>query len=586
MPQETNLNVSPYFDDFDRNKNYYKVLFKPGLPVQARELTSLQSILQDQVEQIGTHLFKEGSMVIPGQINYNNELLSVEVEEEYLGINIYSILNDLIQVNVRGANSNVTARILYYAEGDASERDYVTLFVNYTGTGVEGKSVFDDDEVLLLEDDFIGAEINLQAGQGISKTAATSSTSIGSAVFLSDGVYFLRGTFVNVPGQTLILDAHGSAPSYRVGLEIYEEFISSGQDPSLTDNAKGFNNYAAPGADRLKITAVLAKRDLDSRKNENFVELMIIRNGNVQHIEDKIKYNELAEELARRTYDQAGNFYVKPFSIHPRESLNDNKGNNGVFTKDQLTYNSNVPSDDLGTYKISPGKAFIRGFEVESKTVHYLDFEKTRSTKILKDQGVNYFTGPTLTLNRVVGAPRLGFSTTSTISLRDTRIGDSATIVAGKEIGVARVYDYALESGSYSSVAPNLNEWDISLYDIQPYTEMVLNQSITLSTPTYIQGKSSGATGHLRFDTTTGIVTAYNTKGTFLKGEKLTFNGIDNGRVSTAVTSFGIADVKSLYSAVGTGQTFNANVKQSRKINYPSVTISPKSAGAFFCPPR
>ena len=65
MPQETNLNVSPYFDDFDPDKNYYRVLFKPGLPVQARELTSLQAILQDQVEQVGTHLFKEGSIVIP-----------------------------------------------------------------------------------------------------------------------------------------------------------------------------------------------------------------------------------------------------------------------------------------------------------------------------------------------------------------------------------------------------------------------------------------------------------------------------------------------------------------------------------------
>ena len=50
MPQETNLNVSPYFDDFDVNKNFYKVLFKPGYPIQARELTTLQSILQNQVE--------------------------------------------------------------------------------------------------------------------------------------------------------------------------------------------------------------------------------------------------------------------------------------------------------------------------------------------------------------------------------------------------------------------------------------------------------------------------------------------------------------------------------------------------------
>ena len=57
MPQETNLNVSPYFDDFDSNKNYHKVLFKPGYPVQARELTTLQSILQNRVEQFGNNIF-------------------------------------------------------------------------------------------------------------------------------------------------------------------------------------------------------------------------------------------------------------------------------------------------------------------------------------------------------------------------------------------------------------------------------------------------------------------------------------------------------------------------------------------------
>ena len=59
MPQKTNLNISPYYDDFDKAKNFYKVLFKPGSPVQARELTGLQSILQNQVESFGKHIFKE-----------------------------------------------------------------------------------------------------------------------------------------------------------------------------------------------------------------------------------------------------------------------------------------------------------------------------------------------------------------------------------------------------------------------------------------------------------------------------------------------------------------------------------------------
>ena len=77
MPQNTNLNASPYFDDFEASKNFNRVLFKPGTPVQARELTTLQSILQNQVEKFGRHMFKEGSVVIPGSVSYDQEYTCV-----------------------------------------------------------------------------------------------------------------------------------------------------------------------------------------------------------------------------------------------------------------------------------------------------------------------------------------------------------------------------------------------------------------------------------------------------------------------------------------------------------------------------
>jgi len=38
MSIETNLNESPFFDDFDETKNFHRVLFRPGYAVQAREL--------------------------------------------------------------------------------------------------------------------------------------------------------------------------------------------------------------------------------------------------------------------------------------------------------------------------------------------------------------------------------------------------------------------------------------------------------------------------------------------------------------------------------------------------------------------
>ena len=58
MAQLTDLNVSPYYDDFDKNDNFQKVLFRPGFAVQARELTTLQSILADQIESQGKFVLK------------------------------------------------------------------------------------------------------------------------------------------------------------------------------------------------------------------------------------------------------------------------------------------------------------------------------------------------------------------------------------------------------------------------------------------------------------------------------------------------------------------------------------------------
>ena len=63
MPINTDLNVDPYFDDYNLEKQFYKILFKPSYPVQARELTQLQTTLQNQVEQFGDNIFQEGSII-------------------------------------------------------------------------------------------------------------------------------------------------------------------------------------------------------------------------------------------------------------------------------------------------------------------------------------------------------------------------------------------------------------------------------------------------------------------------------------------------------------------------------------------
>ena len=102
MPQQTNLNISPYYDDFDRTKNFHRVLFKPGFPVQARELTTMQSILQNQVEQFGSHIFKEGSVVVPGGITFDPEYFAVQLDGTHLGTDVEVYLGALKGKKIKG----------------------------------------------------------------------------------------------------------------------------------------------------------------------------------------------------------------------------------------------------------------------------------------------------------------------------------------------------------------------------------------------------------------------------------------------------------------------------------------------------
>ena len=83
MVQKTDLNVSPYYDDFDETDNFNRVLFRPGFAIQARELTQLQSTLQNQIEKFGGHVFAEGAMVIPGSTGLDTQYYSLKLASTF-----------------------------------------------------------------------------------------------------------------------------------------------------------------------------------------------------------------------------------------------------------------------------------------------------------------------------------------------------------------------------------------------------------------------------------------------------------------------------------------------------------------------
>jgi hypothetical protein len=248
MSQQTNLNVSPYFDDFDANNDYYRVLFKPGYPVQARELTTLQSILQNQIEKFGQHFFKDGAKIIPGNTTYTDIYHAVELESTYLGIPVSSYADQLIGTKISGLTSGVTAIVTNVLLPQFSERGNLTLYVNYLqASTVDNFSETFLDGELLKSDEIVITQLlgttNIAIGEPFASLVARNATSIGSAFSVNDGVYFIRGYFVNVKKETLILDQYSNRPSYRIGFFVNEEIINSNIDENLNDNSQGFNNY-------------------------------------------------------------------------------------------------------------------------------------------------------------------------------------------------------------------------------------------------------------------------------------------------------------------------------------------------------
>jgi hypothetical protein len=164
MPTQTNLNVAPYYDDFDVNKDYYKILFRPGVAVQARELNQLQTILQNQIEQFGDNIFKTGTIIEGCQFVFHEKLPYVKIKDnEVSGVQVnVSIFEDLYVKNA----ANLQAIVVTTLPGfESRDPDLNTLYVRYLNSGSSNSATaFAADQVLTVFDPDIIFKVNVNDG--------------------------------------------------------------------------------------------------------------------------------------------------------------------------------------------------------------------------------------------------------------------------------------------------------------------------------------------------------------------------------------------------------------------------------------
>lgn len=333
-----NLDAFPYYDDYDAKKGYHKVLFVPGRPLQARELTQIQSILQEQIKNNADFMFKNGSVVLPGNIYYRDNAFYVKLETSENSVLADSVITAMVGKTVFCKNADgtaiVKAQVLAYTQSEAN--DPPTIYIQYTSSGddkdvsgnvLSNRATFNQNEVLYVDGDE-GTVLRIQNSNTASGPAATCS--------ISEGVYYVNGYYVQVLDQTVVVDKYTNTPTRKIGLVVEENIITEAEDKSLTDNAFGFNNYSAPGAHRLQIKLTLdslpvAESDInftadESAKDIKFITLLIIDSGSIVYRNDFTKLNEMEKVLADRTYDESGDYIVNDFQYKAIEYRSNNRG--------------------------------------------------------------------------------------------------------------------------------------------------------------------------------------------------------------------------------------------------------------------
>ncbi len=405
--------IAPYYDDFDETKNYLRILFRPGVAVQARELTQMQTALQAQIDRHGQYSFKNGSRVLNGKVTLNIEYDFVKVEA-----GAENFLDEFVGTTITGQASGVKARVLKAIRAEGSDPN--TLYVKYTSgaandrTFREGESITSDAEV-----------VRTAVVGGGSGSSIANSIGLGSAASIEEGVYFISGCFAYVEEQTIILEKYSTNPSCIIALQVEETIASSAEDLTLLDNAQGVPNTAAPGANRYQIVTNLIKQpvNIEDRDVENYITLLRVNNGFIDVDKtDSNKDTELSMRLARRTFEESGNYSVRPYTLDIKEHLNDGT-NNGLLTS------AEGGNEDLLAIGVEPSVSYVQGYRNENLTTRYIEVEKPRGDDA-KDLANNSATlirlgnFVKLTKSTVEGIPNV--NTFTTLNLRnssDTIIG-------------------------------------------------------------------------------------------------------------------------------------------------------------------
>lgn len=301
-PIISNTFQAVYKDDFQDSDNYYRILFNAGKALQARELTQLQTIIQNEFAKFARNIFVEGSTVTPGGVTVNNryEFVKLNTINYALPVNYEALVGaEFIGVSPAPQISFKVLQVL-----PATVSDPATLYIRYTDTsdGTSGAQPIRINNGSLI-----------RSGGTTLEVAGLNATGRGTTAHIAQGDFFAQDHIVFANDQTIIVSKYSSQPTVDLGFLVTQEVVTVDDTDDLYDNQNDAPNIASPGADRYRIRLTLTTRDeVDS--GENFIFIAKITNGIVsQDVSRSSNYNQINEVLAKRTKEESGDYVVKSF---------------------------------------------------------------------------------------------------------------------------------------------------------------------------------------------------------------------------------------------------------------------------------
>lgn len=255
------------------------------------------------------------------------------------------------------------------------------------------------------------------------------------SITLTKGKVYLNGNVHDIPDTTLSITGQGTE---TIGVILKEMVITPDEDTDLNDIATGFDNYNQDGAFRLKEYVEVTLNDYSSTIIYTLVDGMQL---SINTAEDLTQLDKINSTLARRTFDESGNYKVSGLTITDK-GVNDT---NYIYVS------------------VEAGKAYVRGYEVSKETAQTVRIARATSTREQRNE-VRYYLENSATTNLgnsyVLSIDRINANTTETVNITHNTSATMDVIPSPGGVGVAAILKVFIDSDNVSKEFVLGTDWE------------------------------------------------------------------------------------------------------------------------------